>query len=271
MYMFYIYIFICILSSEHFHATRFSVTASAAFHAELIKYECVRVKLKPCSPSKSNFSSLLWFFLSCLSCFSISALIRLISLCSSLKQHVILKQQIASDRHNQSQRSRQKQLQLSFSLLEPRMELRVHCYYRIYSSKMVLQFAVVGRRQASKAFPSNHWKTSTSATHPNKAITSMFGCKFSSPQTRNAAFFRPLGTPGDIWCLFLPPFCLHKMGWDIAALALQNRVWKGDSKGNLFWKIHLLQKKVKIRPKQKRNDAKAMEDDVKTNILTSEM
>lgn len=35
---------------------------------------------------------------------------RLISFCSSLKQHVILKEQIASDRHNQNQRGRQKEL-----------------------------------------------------------------------------------------------------------------------------------------------------------------
>lgn len=145
MYMFYIYIFICVSSSEHCPCDQ--VTWSAAFHADSNKCVFILLKHKPCLPSKSNFSSLLWFFLSTLSCLSISALIRLISLCSSLRQHIILKQQIASDRHNQSQRWRQKQPQLSFSLLEPRMELRVHCYYRIYSSKMVIQIAVVGRRR----------------------------------------------------------------------------------------------------------------------------
>ena len=266
MYMLYIYIFICVLSSKHIHATRFWAAANAVFHADSIKYECVRVKHKPCSPSKSNFSSLLWFFLSCLSCFSISALIRLISLCSSLKQHVILKQQIASDRHNQSQRWRQKQLLLSFSLLEPLMELRVLCYYRIYSSKMVIQFAVVGRRRASIAFPSNHWKTSRSATHPNKAIASIFGCKFSSPQTKNAAFLRPLETPGDIWSLFLPPFCVRKKGWNFPALTLLNRLYKDDLKEDLFQKINLLEQTKKIIHKQNGNDCIWWKVVYKTNI-----
>lgn len=142
-----IYIFVCVSPSEHI--PRDNLTSNAALHADLMNCEFIGIKYKPCSPSKSNFNSLLWFLLSILSCLSISALIRLISLCSSLRQHIILKQQIAPDRHNQSQQWRWKQPQLSFSPLEPLMELRVKCYYRIYSSKKVIHFAVVGRRQAS--------------------------------------------------------------------------------------------------------------------------
>lgn len=138
VYVLYLCFYLCFVERAS-PCDQFWATASAVLSLHSIKYECVRIQHNPCSPSKSNFSSLLWFFLSCLSCFSISALIRLISLCSSLKQHVILKEQIAPDRHNQNQRWRQKQRQLSFSLLVPLMELRVHCYHRIYSSKVMIQ------------------------------------------------------------------------------------------------------------------------------------
>ena len=91
------------------------------------------------SPNKSNFSSLRWFFLSCLSCFSISAFMRFRSFASSLmQQRFIVKfgRDHLESNASKNRRVRQRQLALFAPSLELQSEQRVHYKCRIFPVKM---------------------------------------------------------------------------------------------------------------------------------------